>query len=478
MSTTSRTRPLRDILRSWAVLPQADPRAPADPRAATGLPERPAPRAPLLTPRAADLVLTGLVLLASVWNSLKNPYLGPATPWANVVLAAVSALPLLARRRMPEPVLAAALLADALHVSMFVTPCAYYAEGAYRGPRSRRTAWVAAGAGLVMTAPRSVDAWSNPRVLVTWFTVNFVLVVLVPLLLGMYVGQRRAVLAGLVERAERAEREQRLIAEAARAEERQRIAGEMHDVVSHQVSLIVVHANALGAVAHDAEVTTDTARIIQTAGRRALTELREMLGVLRDGPDTQAKRAPEPATDRPEPATDRPEPARVLARPEGADAGAVADGADPSSAPGERRPSDAVVGRITELADSSRTAGLPVSVHVEGGPRALPEPVERAAHRVVQEALTNVHKHSPGATTDIRLAFTSEAVRVGIVNGPPGRPVDAAPDGQGPLLPSGGHGLLGLAERVRLSGGTIDSGPTGDGGFRVDAALPAGGAAD
>ncbi|UNS95494.1 histidine kinase [Streptomyces tubbatahanensis] len=462
MSTTSRTRPLRHTLRSWAVLPQADPRAQADPLAATGLPERPAPRAPLLTPRAADLVLTGLVLLASVWNSLKNPYLGPATPWANVLLAAVSALPLLMRRRMPEPVLAVALLADALQTSVFVTPCAYYAEGAYRGPRSRRTAWVAAGAGLVMTAPRSADAWSSPRVLVAWFTVNFVLDVLVPLLLGMYVGQRRAVLAGLVERAERAEREQRLIAEAARAEERQRIAGEMHDVVSHQVSLIVVHANALGAVSHDAEVTTDTARIIQTAGRRALTELREMLGVLRDGSDKPVKEAAEPATALPKPAHGT--------RP----AGAAADGgAGPSPAPEARRPADAVVDRITELADSSRTAGLPVSVHAEGAPRALPEPVERAAHRVVQEALTNVHKHAPGATTDIRLAFTPQTVRVGIVNGPPKRPVDAAPDGGGPLLPSGGHGLLGLAERVRLAGGTIESGPTGDGGFRVDAALPA-----
>ncbi|MGY1433916.1 sensor histidine kinase [Streptomyces reniochalinae] len=455
----SRTRPLRHTLRSWAVLPQADPRTAAE------LPERPAPRAPLMTPRAADLVLTGLVLFASVWNSLKNPYLGPSTPWANVLLAAVSALPLLARRRTPEPVLAVALLAEILHVSMFVLPCAYYAEGAYRGPRSRRTAWAAAGAGLVMTAPRSVEAWSSLRVLVTWFTVNFVLDVLVPLLLGLYVGQRRAVLAGLVERAERAEREQRLIAEAARAEERQRIAGEMHDVVSHQVSLIVVHANALGAVSHDAEVTTDTARIIQTAGRRALTELREMLGVLRDGPDKQAEKAAEPPPDRPESARAH--------RPEGADGGA-----GPSPAPEAERPSDAVVGRITELADSSRSAGLPVSVHVEGGPRALPEPVGRAAHRVVQEALTNVHKHAPGATTDIRLAFTAGTVRVGIVNGPQGRPVDAAPDGGGPLLPSGGHGLLGLAERVRLVGGTIESGPTGDGGFRVDAALPTQGPAD
>ncbi|MEK8144227.1 histidine kinase dimerization/phosphoacceptor domain-containing protein [Streptomyces sp. M10(2022)] len=135
--------------------------------------------------------------------------------------------------------------------------------------------------------------------MVTWFAVNFVFSCLVPLLLGLYVGQRRAVVAGLVERAERAEREQRLVAEAAREQERRRIAGEMHDVVSHQVSLIVVHANALSAVAHDPAVTSEAAQIIQTAGRRALTELREMLGVLRTspagGPVAGAGESPTPA---------------------------------------------------------------------------------------------------------------------------------------------------------------------------------------
>ncbi|MFI0814918.1 sensor histidine kinase [Streptomyces sp. NPDC021098] len=430
MSTTSRIRQLGNTLRRRTLLPSGDGGV------AQSLVARPVPRSHLLSARVADLGLTVVALVLAVWSSLKNPYLGPAAPWANLLIAAMSGLPLLARRRAPELVLGVGLLAKVLHVSAFATPLAYYAEGAYRGPHSRRAVWVSAGVGLVGLAPWNAAGWSDFRTVALWFSVNFVFSCLVPLLLGLYVGQRRAVVAGLVERAERAEREQRLVVEAAREEERRRIAGEMHDVVSHQVSLIVVHANALSAVAHDPEVTGETARIIQTAGRRALTELREMLGLLRNGPGDG---------------------------PDAAGSGAAV----PAASDGQRPVPGAVVGGIDELADGSRTAGLPVTVHVEGAPQPLAEPVERAAHRVVQEALTNVHKHAPGATTRIQLAFGPANLRVRIVNGPSEKTADG-----GPLLPSGGHGLIGLTERVRLAGGTIESGPTGDGGFRIDAALP------
>ncbi|GAA1103956.1 sensor histidine kinase [Streptomyces javensis] len=454
MSTTSRIRQLWNTLRSRALLPSGD----GGP--ARRLAKRPVPRSPLLPARAADLVLTVVALLLAMWTSFQNPYLGPAAPWANLLIAAVSALPLLARRRAPELVLAVGLLAKILQVSAFATPLAYYAEGAYRGPHSRRTVWASAGIGLVVLAPWDAAAWSHFRTVALWFAVNFVFSCLVPLLLGLYVGQRRAVVAGLVERAEHAEREQRLVVEAAREQERRRIAGEMHDVVSHQVSLIVVHANALSAVAHNPEVTGETAQIIQTAGRRALTELREMLGLLRDGP------AGGPATGAGGPPT--PVGSGVAKGEQGGSAAAVRDPA----ASAERRPVPGpAIGRIAELADGSRAAGLPVTMLVEGAPQPLDEPVERAAHRVVQEALTNVHKHAPGATTRIELGFGPRTVRVRIVNGPPERPAEPAADGE-PLLPSGGHGLIGLTERVRLAGGTIESGPTGDGGFRIDAALP------
>ncbi|MEU8704287.1 histidine kinase [Streptomyces sp. NPDC048565] len=438
MITTGRPR-LKITLPSRALLPSGDTGT------AQSLAKQPVPRSPLLPARAVDLVLMVIALLLAVLDSFQNPYSGPAAPWANLLLAAVSALPLLARRRVPELALAVGLLAKVLQVSMFATPLAYYAEGAYRGPHSRRTVWASAGIGLVVLAPWHAATWSSLGTVVAWFAVNFVLSCLVPLLLGLYVGQRRAVVAGLVERAERAEREQQLLAEAAREEERRRIASEMHDVVSHQVSLIVVHANALSVVAHDPEVTGETAQIIQTAGRRALTELREMLGLLRNSPAG----GPDTATG----------------------SGAEAEAHDPVASAEQRPAPGSAVDKITELADGSRTAGLPVTVLVEGPPQPLSDPVARAAHRVVQEALTNVHKHAPGAMTQIHVEFDPRTVGVRIINGPAERPVEAAPDGE-PLLPSGGHGLIGLAERVRLAGGTFGSGATGDGGFRIDAALP------
>lgn len=486
VSTTSPLRKFGTTLRSWVFLPSGA-------EAMRSLPARPVSRAPFLPPRVVDWTLTGLATLLAVWNSLQNPYVGPAAPWGNLLLAVVCALPLLARRRAPELVLGLGLLAKILQVSPFVSPLAFYAVGAYRGPHSRRTAWASAGVGLVVLAPWSAAVWSDIRSLTTWFAVNFVFSCLVPLLLGLYVGQRRAVVAGLVERAERAEREQRLVAEAAREQERRRIAGEMHDVVSHQVSLIVVHANALSAVAHDPETTSEAAQIIQTAGRRALTELREMLGVLRNGPgegrdDGGAAEAQLGGGAESGSGVGAGAESRAVAEPGAragagesavpATGGAAADepGAadDPGAAAGRRAAPGAVVDRVNELADGSRAAGLPVTVHVEGAPQPLTEPAERAAHRVVQEALTNVHKHAPGAPTRIQLAFDPHTVRVRIVNGPPHRRAEPAADGE-PLLPSGGHGLIGLAERVRLAGGAIESGPTGEGGFRIDAALPAGG---
>ncbi|MFI8997517.1 sensor histidine kinase [Streptomyces sp. NPDC053542] len=441
MSTSSRSRPIRSLgrsLRAWVVVSEGHP-VTARRRSA---------RQPFRSPVVADVVVTAAVLALSVWNSVKNPYLGPVAPWANLLLAGASAVPLLLRRRVPEVVLAVAFVAEALHISIFALPCAYYAEGAYRGPRSRRTVWAVAGAGLLYVIPwGDADAWSHPRTLLGGFLVNFVLAMLVPLLLGLYVGERRAVLAGLVERAERAEREQRLLAEAARAEERQRIAGEMHDVVSHQVSLIVVHANALATVALDPKVTAEAAAVIQTAGRQALMELREMLGLLRGGP--AAEQAKEEKEEK------------------GARGAEEAEGAEVTAA------ESAAVDRIAALAGSSRAAGLPVSLRTEGDPRPLAEPVERAAYRVVQEALTNVHKHAPGATTDIRVVYEPRALRVSVTNGPAGRPAKGTPDGSGPLLPSGGHGLIGLGERVRLAGGDIETGALADGGFRVLATLPA-----
>ncbi|MBR7677125.1 two-component sensor histidine kinase [Streptomyces daliensis] len=388
--------------------------------------------------------------------------LGPANePWLNHCLAALVSLPLLLRRRFPEAVAGVALVAAVTQMSSFVCPFAFYAVGAYRGTRHRAVVWGSAVVGFLALAP-----WTQPgfglRDLVTWVLLRYVLQVLLPLVIGLYADARRAMLAALVERAERAEREQSLIAEAARVEERTRIAGEMHDVVSHQVSLMVVHANALEVVAHDPEVTREAAVTIRTAGRQALDELREMIGVLRRGPDEDAR--PADGDGRTGEGT-----------PDGKDGTGDGDSGDGGQRTA-RRPRPGLE-QIPALVDASRAAGLKAVLRVEGEPRALPDAAERAAYRVVQEALTNVHKHAAGADTEVRLAHGAEALHVSVVNARPGRSAPRPGSSPGaeeePLLPSGGHGLIGLGERVRLVGGTIETGPRPDGGFRVAITLPA-----
>ncbi|MDJ1130802.1 sensor histidine kinase [Streptomyces iconiensis] len=444
------------------------------------------PRRVLRHPVVADCVAVGVAVWLSLVQDLKNPHLGPFPPWLNLTLGVVVALTLLARRRAPEVVLAVCLAAHVTQLSVMTLFLALYAEGAYRGPRHRRVAWGAALVSLLALSFQSTALLREPQHLLSPQALIFLLLTLVPFLLGMYVGERKAVLRAWVDRAERAEREQTLIADAAVAEERRRIAGEMHDVVSHQVSLMVVHANALHYVAGDETATKGASTTIATAGRQALDELREMIGVLRrpQGEQPPPDAAPPSATE--EAATPHQDP------------GAAASGAgsktgtetgtrtrtgtedrtetdpdpEPGSGPVTNRPA---LTRLPTLIASSRSAGLPVVLRTTGEPRPLPESTERAAYRIVQEALTNVHKHASGAETEVTVAYQHDTVRVGVRNRAPsgertGR--GTAPDGT-PLLPSGGHGLIGLRERVRLAGGTIDMGPHPDGGFQVTAQLPA-----
>jgi signal transduction histidine kinase len=224
----------------------------------------------------------------------------------------------------------------------------------------------------------------------------------------------------LQERAERAEAEQRLLAEQARRAERTRIAREMHDVVAHRVSLMVLHAGAL-EVRPDlppAEVAR-TAGLIRAAARQALEELRGVLGVLRDEPET-APQAPQPTL------TD--------------------------------------IGRLVE---DSRGAGANVELRMDvDRPESAPASLGRDAYRIVQEALTNVNKHARGTATAVALSGgPGEGLRVSVRNRLPLDP----PPGSG--LPGAGAGLVGLAERVSLSGGTLTHGPTPTGEFVVTAEL-------
>ncbi|MER5829447.1 histidine kinase [Streptomyces sp. NPDC002130] len=279
-----------------------------------------------------------------------------------------------------------------------------------------------------------------------------------PVLLGLYVGARRRLMESLRERADSLERELQLLAERAeeraewaRSEERTRIAREMHDVVAHRVSLMVVHAAALQAVARkDPEKAVKNAALVGDMGRQALTELREMLGVLRSGGDGLRERAASvPAS------ASAAVPLAAVGVAAAAAASRVADDEGPCLA------------EIEELVGQSAAAGMVVALSVEGDVRSYAPLVEQTAYRVVQEALTNVHKHAAGAKTYVRLAHRVSEIAMQVEN----EPAEEAASSAG--LPSGGNGLVGMRERVSALGGVFVSGPTEAGGFRVSAVIPA-----
>uniref|UniRef100_A0AAU2V9Y6 histidine kinase n=1 Tax=Streptomyces sp. NBC_00003 TaxID=2903608 RepID=A0AAU2V9Y6_9ACTN len=269
-----------------------------------------------------------------------------------------------------------------------------------------------------------------------------------PLLYGLYIGARRRLMESLRERADSLERELSLLAdraeeraEWARTEERTRIAREMHDVVAHRVSLMVVHAAALQAVARkDPEKAVKNAALVGDMGRQALTELREMLGVLRAA-DQQ----------------------RVAVRVDPVPLAAVGVAAAAAAAAVEEGP---CLADVEALVGQSREAGMVVELMVQGEARGYDALVEQTAYRVIQEALTNVHKHAAGAKVMVRLARREAEVAMQVENGPAdGVTADAG-------LPSGGNGLVGMRERVTALGGVFVSGATDAGGFRVSAVLP------
>ncbi|MFI5906722.1 sensor histidine kinase [Dactylosporangium sp. NPDC051541] len=249
-------------------------------------------------------------------------------------------------------------------------------------------------------------------------------------LLGLYAGARRRLVQALVDRAERAEREQHLVAQRARVEERVRLAAEMHDVVTHRVSLMVVQAGGLVVSTRD-EAVRGAAEELRVTGCQALAELRDLVGILRET-------APDGAVDH---------------APTGVGPGVAAQPPAPPIAP---------------LVAESRVAGIDVEL-TEEGDRELASPVVgRTLHRIVQESLTNARKHAPGAPVRVRLRYRPDGVRVSVRNGAPTGPVDEL------LVAAGsGTGLYGLRQRVELVNGTLTAGPDTDGGFLVTARLPA-----
>ena len=231
--------------------------------------------------------------------------------------------------------------------------------------------------------------------------------------------------------------------------ERARIASEMHDVVTHNVSMMVVQAGAARRVlSKDPEEATKALRAVESSGRTAMTDLRNLLGLLSPPPGAE----------------DAGEPSGQQAAPP--DPGAPGGAAGLAPQPG--------LDELREMVDRVVTAGLPVELHITGTPRDLPPGLGLAVFRVVQEALTNVIKHAGKPHTEVRLSYEPAALVVEVADN--GRPIPAAvpaPDASGADVPRGaGMGLLGLRERVALYGGEFAAGPRPGGGWLVQARMP------
>jgi signal transduction histidine kinase len=341
------------------------------------------------------------------------------------VFALVSVLPLVARRRAPLAVTGVVALGvmGQTAVTPDLAPGTFASFVAtmicvYTLARLGRPLVVVAGL-LAVTAAVVVTAVLQARTVpIAPFEVVYPLVYFgLAGGLGAFVRQRALRLSAVEDRANVLEGALERETELATAQERTRIARELHDVVAHGLSLMVVQAEAAEEMlARDPAAAVAPLRRVQDTGRQSLAEMRRLLGVLRAAGVDNASTAPQPSLE-----------------------------------------------RIPELVGEAGASGLAVDVQVNGTPVDLPLGVELTAYRLVQEALTNTRRHADAAHACVRLAYAPGELRVEVTD-----------DGRGPDGGRPGHGLIGMRERTALYGGRLETGPAPGGGFRVAAVLPIG----
>ena len=355
------------------------------------------------------LLVAGLLLFGAVWAK-RSGDLSVALP-----LVFAQTLPLLGRRRFPLLTFALVIAATSpltvgVHSLNPLPPfLAFYSVAAHAERPRALLAGVAGLVALVFPVLHETDYGFAPFVF-------HLLVFPAAWVLGDNLRTRRAYYAALEERAERAERERDEQARQAVAEEQARIARELHDVLAHNVSVMVVQAAAARDVfdSRPARAREALGSIEQT-GRSALQELRRLLGGVRT---EEAELAPQPG-----------------------------------------------LARLPELVDQVRRAGFAVDLRIEGAARPLTAGVDLAAYRVVQEALTNTIKHARASSAHVHVRYGDGRIEL-----------DVADDGVGFTGngSGGGHGLIGMRERVALYGGELETATRPEGGFLVHASLPAG----
>ena len=341
----------------------------------------------------------------------------------NAALAALYTVPLLFARRWPLTVLVVVLGAAAIDYTLgghggqqwFALLIAAFAVGSYGTPAAWGVGLVVLGAALLsVDVPRLQAGDPIEDVLPGWFVLAGVWG------LGAWLRQRRATMRELAEEADALVRDRDEATRAAVVYERARIARELHDLVAHAMAIIVLQAQAGGRVLDgDVEAARRAFTDIESTGREGLTELRRLLDIL-----------------------------LVEVPPE-----------DVDPRPG--------LEQVERLAQRVRDAGLPVELSVSGDPRPLPAGVDISAYRIVQEALTNTLKHAGRASASVGVSYRPGEVELSI------RDDGAAGPGE-PWRDTPGHGLIGMRERARLFGGSLDAGPSPTGGFQVRAVLPTG----
>jgi signal transduction histidine kinase len=329
-------------------------------------------------------------------------------------------LPFAFRRRHPfwAPLVAAAALVllaavDAKATQALTMPfiAAIAAAVSFGFQRERRLAvagWAAIAGAAAFVDYRTASTFAD----FFWTT----LILSLAWVFGIALGTRTEQARELRARVEAVERERTLAAERAATEERARIARELHDVVAHSVSVMVVQASGVRRLLKEEQHREREALLsVEQIGRQALTEMRRMLGVMRTGEEQPPALAPQPGLQH----------------------------------------LDRLIAQVEE-------AGLPVTLHVQGERPELAPGVDLSAYRIVQEGLTNALKHAKGARAEVTVCYDETSVRLEVADDGPG--VNGA-DGMG-------HGLVGMRERVALYGGTIEAGPRDGGGFVLRARLP------
>jgi signal transduction histidine kinase len=345
----------------------------------------------------------------------------PAAP--SLALAVVAGGALVLRRRAPVAVLATILAAGVAIVALGDDPSglsmliALYTTAAYCELRVSLAALVLTAATAATLSAVTVDA-PGRQTSATFGAIIAAALTIGAWALGAYAQTRRRYLRELQERAASAEREREQLARIAVHEERASIARELHDIVAHSVSVMLLGVRGARDVLRSApDAAEETLARVERSGEQSLAELRRILALLRE-PEQTAQSHPQPS-----------------------------------------------LAELNELVAGYREAGLPVRLEVLGEPTPLAIGVELSVYRIVQEALTNTLKHTDPSNVTVTLAFRDSRLELEVVD-------DGTPT-LGVLTP--GQGLVGMRERVALLGGQLETGQRQGGGFRVAAQLPLGG---